>query len=175
MARFVRVCLLIVGPLVPVLAAGQSEPPISRESTSQQENLSFAPGDSMTSPGTERIESEMVLVSDFGFNIDKYEVTNAQYAEFLNEKGNQNKRGITWTAIDSKDALIELRDGRFVAKPGYENHPVIQVSWYGAKAYCEWVDKRLPTEEEWQQACQGPDGRMYPWGDSEPAGNLANL
>ena len=57
---------------------------------------------------------------------------------------------------------------------GYENHPVIEVSWYGAKAYCEWAEKHLPTEEEWQRACQGQDGRTYPWGNGKPAGSLAN-
>ena len=117
---------------------------------------------------------EMVSVSDFGFSIDKYEVTNGQYAEFLNAEGNQSERGTTWLEIESSDALIEQRGGRFVAKLGYGNHPVIKVSWYGAQAYCEWAGKRLPTEWQWQQACQGPAERIYPWGDSQPNGSLVN-
>ena len=109
---------------------------------------------------------EMVHVSDYGFYIDKYEVTNAQYAAFLNEKGNRSEGGASWLEDDSKHVLIEKEGGQFTPKSGYGDHPVIVVSWYGAKSYCEWAGKRLPTEEEWQQACQGMDGREYSWGNS---------
>ena len=106
---------------------------------------------------------KMVHVSDFGFYIDKYEVTNEQYAAFLNEKGNRSEDGASWLKDDSK---IKKRGSQFTPKSGYGDHPVIVVSWYGAKSYCEWAGKRLPTEEEWQQACQGMDGREYSWGNS---------
>jgi formylglycine-generating enzyme required for sulfatase activity len=109
---------------------------------------------------------EMVHVPDYGFYIDKHEVTNAEYAEFLNAKGNQAEGGVTWLEAGDKYALIAGRSGRFSAKQGYADHPVVEVSWYGAKAYCAWAGKRLPTEAEWQQACQGRDGRTYPWGNT---------
>ena len=53
------------------------------------------------------------------FYMDKCEVTNAQYCEFLNEKGNLTRDGDTCLNIEDEDCLIERRGGRFVAKPGY--------------------------------------------------------
>ena len=48
---------------------------------------------------------------------------------------------------------------------GFEDHPAIDVSWYGAQAYCEWIGGRLLTEAEWEYAASGPENRVYPWGD----------
>ena len=83
------------------------------------------------------------------FYIDRYEVTNAQYKKF----------------IDAADypPPHHWHDGTF--PPDKANHPVIDVNWSDAKAYAEWAGKRLPTEEEWEKAARGTDGRIYPWGD----------
>lgn len=100
------------------------------------------------------------------FYIDETEVTNAQFAQFLNERGNQQEGGVTWLNIGDEDCLITQTGGQYRPKNGYEEHPVVEVSWYGADAYCQWTGKRLPTEAEWEKATRGTYRQMYPWGNT---------
>ena len=101
------------------------------------------------------------------FYMDKYEVTNAQYAVFLNQKGKHAESGKTWLDIGDDDERIEYVAGVYRVEAGYENHPVVEVSWYGAMAYAKWADKRLPTEAEWEKAARGNlAGLKYPWGNT---------
>ncbi|TEU13194.1 MAG: hypothetical protein E3J21_19300 [Anaerolineales bacterium] len=100
------------------------------------------------------------------FYIDRIEVTNAQFAQFLNEQGNQEEGGVTWLDIGNESCLITKSGGQYEPKSGYSDHPVIEVSWYGARAYCRWAGKRLPMEAEWEKAARGTDGRVYPWGNT---------
>ena len=99
------------------------------------------------------------------FWLDQTEVTNAQFAAFLNEHGNQPEGGTTWLDLEDVDCLINQPGNVFQPKRGYSEHPVIEVSWYGATAYCEWVGGRLPTEAEWEYATRGPESLRYPWGN----------
>lgn len=75
--------------------------------------------------------------------------------------------------LDDSDARIALSAGRFVPAPGFENHPVTEVTWYGAVAFCQWRDGRLPTEAEWEATARGREGRIYPWGNVPPTSQRA--
>jgi len=98
------------------------------------------------------------------YYIDRYEVTAAQFADFLNKNMGKSER-----YIDLKPAVtIEKVKGKLQPRKGLENYPANRVSWYGADAYCREQGKRLPTEAEWEQAAKGPDGRVFPWGDEAP-------
>ena len=108
------------------------------------------------------------------FLIDRTEVTNAQYAAFLNENGNQTEGSVPWVDMADDENFLTQAGGAFQPLPGFANHPVIQVSWYGARAYCQAVGRRLPTEAEWEKAARGEDGRAYPWGDTAIGCELAN-
>lgn len=100
--------------------------------------------------------------------IDRLPVTNAQFAEFLNAVGPVNAHGENLFDVKDPDARIHRRAGGWSADPGFEQHPVVEASWAGARDYCAWLGKRLPTEAEWEKAARGTEGRPYPWGNDAP-------
>jgi formylglycine-generating enzyme required for sulfatase activity len=59
------------------------------------------------------------------------------------------------------------KDGAWRFQLDKGDYPIVGVSWYGAKAYCEWTNRRLPTEAEWEYAARGTDGRRFPWGNEK--------
>jgi len=83
------------------------------------------------------------------FVIDKYPVTQAQYALFV--------------ADELYRPPLNWKDGHI--PQGMAKHPVTMVSWYNARAYCDWQGKRLPKESEWEKAARGTKGQRWPWGE----------
>jgi len=102
-------------------------------------------GDDEDAPDNER-PSHLVHISSF--YMDTYPVTNQDYREFVNCTG--------------QTTPIHWQRGTYPT--GLARHPVVNVSWYDAKAYADWMDARLPTEAEWEKAARGTDERLYPWG-----------
>lgn len=86
------------------------------------------------------------------FYMDKYETTNLEYKRFIAATGTREPQ--LWGPI-YKDEY----------PPVLDNDPASDMTWFEAEAYCKWRSKRLPTEEEWEKAARGTDGRKYPWGN----------
>jgi formylglycine-generating enzyme required for sulfatase activity/predicted Ser/Thr protein kinase len=124
------------------------------------------------------------------FFLDRDEITNAQFAKFLNDYSGTlvvtddeeyhrprfvhrntgtGERDVLYDLDDEHGGAIDYVDRReYRVRPGRELLPVAQMSWYGARLYCESVGKRLPTEDEWEAAARGRDDRRFPWGSALP-------
>lgn len=125
------------------------------------------------------------------FLIDTCEVSNAQYAAFLNDVNARPQTGteehgaraaaspdgllLCYDAVDyvekrgvansQHDVGVRFNGGRWEPTQGAEGCPVVLVTWAGAERYARWAGFDLPTEAQWEKAARGTDGRRYPWGD----------
>jgi iron(II)-dependent oxidoreductase len=85
-----------------------------------------------------------------GYWISRNEVTNAQYVECM------------------KARVCEAPNDSRYLETQYATNPVTGLTLHQARTYAQWVGGRLPTEMEWEKACRGPFGRIFPWGDADP-------
>jgi formylglycine-generating enzyme required for sulfatase activity len=124
--------------------------------------------------GCEEEKNLRVGYVESGFWMDRCPVTNARFLRFLQETGNRKESGVTW--LDHNGSRIKKEQSKFTIMPGYDEHPVTGVSWYGARAFAAWDGrKRLPAELEWEKAARGIDGRTFPWGEDRDVKQRANV
>jgi len=127
--------------------------------------------------------AEMVMVSP-DLWMYKFEVTNGMFQTFAYQED------YVTDAETGYGGFVSTGDGEASTKPGAVwyapqgegsnidekwDHPVVQVSWFDADAYCQWVGGRLPTEEEYNKAAFGGTTQNYPWGNQEPTCELGNF
>lgn len=143
-------------------------------------------------------ESPQIMVHINEFYIDKYEVSNAQFDEFIKDTGyvtNAEKYGdsFVFEGLLNDSQRHKYRNNRVMAAPWWYkvngtcwrtpegitstiddrmDHPVVHVSWFDALKFCKWKNKRLPTEIEWEIACRGgKNNKLFPWGNKLNAKN----
>jgi len=115
------------------------------------------------------------------FEIDRTEVTNQEFANWLNRAPNihlEKQRMVMqddvliadiYPMYEAFNGLVrDAKSSLYRAPPGYEHRPVAQVTWHAADRFCRAQGKRLPTEAEWEYAARGADGRQFPWGFDAP-------
>jgi formylglycine-generating enzyme required for sulfatase activity len=192
-------------PVFPQAAA--FDPKVAVASARQNSAMVRIPGGTYTigSPAQHPLANQAAMpehkVELKPFRIDRTEVTNAHFAEFLNALpvkptgtalgGKVRSANIpktfhpvllefssrpspyTMVDLDDEEARIGVRDGRFAPNPGHDDHPATEVTWAGAVAYCHWRRARLPSEVEWEAAARGKEARPFPWGDAMPTPELA--
>ena len=150
-SQYLTVKLLILIFVIPISI-------LKAQSKQELKNYKIPPNEMILVPGGEFImgndgnfdHSPAHTVYLDSFYMDKYEVTNAQYKEFIKAKGRAMPR--------------HWENGTY--PEGKADHPVVYVSWEDADAYCRWFGKRLPTEIEWEKAARGTDARIWPWGNT---------
>ncbi len=129
----------------------------------------------------------------YDYQISRYPITQAQYQAFVDDGGYTEKWRACWTGDGWQWREKEKRTAprKYGLPFDLSNHPVVEVSWYEAVAFCNWLTARLaqtsevfktsevltiklPSEAEWEKAARGTDGRTYPWEGNEADPDKAN-
>ena len=157
---------LIIIFLLVNIGCAPSKPEAGATRTSEKDRMvqvfvpegSFIMGSAADDPQANEDEKPSHEVFLPSFWMDRTEVTNAMYLLCI-----------------SAGACTPPARSIYYNKPEYAEHPAIGISWLQAQNYCQWAERRLPTEAEWEKAARGTDLRIYPWGNSLPNIDLANF
>lgn len=117
----------------------------------------------------DEVPKHSVTVEDF--YIDTCPVTNAQFKRFTDG----NPQWQPDRMLPDLDNGNYLKHWKLGALTSAADHPVVNVNWYAAVAYCQWAGKRLPTEAEWEHAARGGLNALFPWGNQPTDGSRANF
>ena len=138
----------MIGLVGGLLILANSSQPNSRGPMKEITAGSFVMGSDLPSAMSDSRPAHRVELDTYW--IDQYEVTNAQYRDFV-------KR--------TNHAIPKYWQESGGYPNGRDDYPVVEVSWSDADTYCRFSGKRLPTEAEWEKAARGIEQRLYPWGD----------
>jgi formylglycine-generating enzyme required for sulfatase activity len=126
-----------------------------------QMGCDLAHNDGFTCPAD---ELPLHTVTLDAYRIDKYEVTNQEYAQC-----------VAVGSCTAPEFTYSYSRTSYYGNLTYANYPVIYVNWSQSNAYCTWAGKRLPSEAEWEKAARGPTVQAFPWGDGSPTCAQANF
>lgn len=153
-------------PIITATSSPEPEPGAQATSSTDGAALVYIPGATFKMGNSEMTNEEYPEhdIAVEAFWMDLAEVTNSLY-------------GLCVKDGPCKSHIADiLADGRaYYGEVPFADYPVINVTWFAARSYCEWAGRRLPTEEEWELAARGTDGRTYPWEGEVKGSSLADF
>lgn len=130
--------------------------------------------------GFPRPAGEYIELPGMGVSVGKFPVTVAEFAEFVEAGGYADEGNWDVEGVRFRDEYGWTEPGSWDSQKEHPTRPVVEVSWFEARAYCRWLERRLrrpvrlPLAAEWDFAAS-PDGREFPWGPAKPDDDLANF